>query len=88
MFNKSEIMQHAWEIVISNRNWKILGASFHLCRALWAAWAEAKRALLTSVQKRVADLRSSLTCIENKDRLFASDYQRINTLRGQLAEAA
>ena len=83
MFNKSQIMKRAWEIVS-----KVRYSLINMRYAMYQAWAEAKRALLTAKEAAQLAIRSSIAVIENKSRLSASDYQRINTLRGQLAEAA
>ena len=79
MFNKSQIMKRAWEIVSRGR-YNLINMRYAMCQA----WAEAKRALLTAKEAAQLAMRSSIAVIENKSRLTALDHTRISELRNQL----
>jgi hypothetical protein len=66
-YNRSKIMKRAWQIVKSNPNWQKLGLAFWMRRALWDAWAEAKREALTVKEKAQQDLQLVLLTLENKN---------------------
>ena len=83
MFNKSEIMKRAWEIV------KERGAKFNRINmryAMYRAWGEAKKAVampLTAVEQ----IRAAISMLQNKTRWTQTDYARNDALYQELRAA-
>lgn len=66
VFNRKAIMTSAWAIVKSNANWRNLGLSFHMKRALLSAWHEAKMSALQTTQTPADKIRAAIDALENK----------------------
>ena len=86
MYNKSEIMRRAWEIV-READLSRFGLRATLRRALIVAWRDAKEAVaLADHDKLMANpIRQKIWMIECKNRLTDTDYARIRDLQSQLA---
>lgn len=94
-FNRSEIMKEVWTIV---RRFKGRGEPLRalLSRVLKNVWWTAKQAARMAARyaaieaqmakREVWDLLAEIQGIENKDRMFAADFQRIGELRAALAK--
>ena len=92
MYDRRHIMLRAHQLRIWNRgapSQKFTAKGFG--RWLRMAWAEAKAGTLPSFEPAAAQARKveaialSITCIEQRDRLFPADYRHLAALRAEMA---
>ncbi|MBL4768032.1 MAG: hypothetical protein JKY94_10010 [Rhodobacteraceae bacterium] len=79
MFNKSEIMTRAWELV---GQWGY--SKFMFRRALRMAWHDAKMAAHRAALTAADMVREQISMLENKDRWTEADYTRHSVLVTEL----
>lgn len=94
MFNKSEIMKAAWEMV-RNADTAKYGLRRILRRCLRRAWSDAKyaiaaakrAALATLLRTEVDNIREAILVLDCKDRWTQTNYARHDALYQQLRAA-